>query len=290
MNYTRVSWLALLISLSTIAFICDTNQQSGRVIAVVGDETLTLKQLVRDLPPHIRSGLSSVDIRASVIEWINEEVLYQEARSRQLDKREDVIREFERLKRELLINKLVEQTLGEDVTITEEEIQGYYEANKDSYVLSQDLVHAYHLLVATRQEATEVRNRLRSGESFQQVAQQAGEDSLANIDWDWGYFSQNDVIPEISQVVFKLRKNSVSQPVKSDLGYHIFQLVDRQDKGEVQPLAMVREEIRMKLREKKKQDMYQRFLLQMKSKYKIQTNFQLLDSAVMDSLLSRGKI
>ena len=57
---------------------------------------------------------------------------------------------------------------------------------------------------------------------------------------------------------------------------------------QVKKFELVKDEIKYKLLTKKKEDKYQRFLLQMKSKVKIQTNFQLLDSSIIDSLLHKG--
>ncbi|MFQ5649476.1 MAG: peptidylprolyl isomerase [bacterium] len=288
MRANKERWFAFLLLLTTTALACTKPEAKGKIIAMVGDEALTLNELLEDLPEHVRSDLSSIEIRASVIEWINEEVLYQEAMTQKLHESAELRREFENLKKELVINRLIEQTLNKDISVSEQEIQTYYDANKEGFVLPADMVHAYHILVSTRKQADQVRKRLKAGEPFEKVAREVGEDTLANLDWDWGYFAKSDVIPEISKVVFKLAVNSYSFPVKSDLGFHVFKVVDKQKKGDIKQLDAVTEEIRMKLQEKKKQDKYQRFLLQMKSKYKIQTNFQLLDSAVLDSLLYRG--
>ena len=104
-------------------------------------------------------------------------------------------------------------------------------------------------------------------------------------DWDLGYFSKDKIAPEISNVIFKLRKGATSLPIKSAFGYHVVQLVDKKKKGEVKNFELVKEEIRLKIQAMKKQDKYQRFLLQMKSKHPYETNFKLLDSSVLDSLL-----
>ena len=107
-----------------------------------------------------------------VLIWINEQVLYQEALGREIDKQSDLEKEYMKLKRDLVINKLLETTLDSDIPISEEEIQAYYEANQDGLVLTEDVVHAYHLLLNTLQEATETRARLRAGETFEQLAKE----------------------------------------------------------------------------------------------------------------------
>ena len=64
--------------------------------------------------------------------------------------------------------------------------------------------------------------------------------------------------------------------------------MDKQKSGEIKKFEIVKDEIKQKLLTKKKEDRYQRFLLQMKSKVNIQTNFQLLETSALDSLLFRG--
>ncbi|MFQ6112610.1 MAG: peptidyl-prolyl cis-trans isomerase [bacterium] len=268
---------------------CDNVQKEQKkyVLAKVGKETLTLDEVMTEIPKEIRSTLSPSDIREYVRRWTNNEVLYQEARRRKLDERIDLKMEFEKLKREILINKLIEVELDNDVPVTEEEIKSYFESNKDSFVLTEDVVHAYHILVKTRKEANTIRKRLRSGETFEALSKEVNSNSETN-DWDLGYFSRDEVIPEISKVVFNMPIGALSFPIKSDFGYHILKLVDKQNKGDTEKFETVIEEIRLKLEAQKKQERFHRFLLQMKSKTLIETNLRLLDQVNLDSLTQIG--
>jgi len=280
--------LTCLLFLLPSIFACEKSKDKSNVIAIVGEESLTMDELMNQIPAYIRSDISSVVIREFVLRWINDQVLYQEAKARKIDEKPEVQHEFEMLKRDLLINKLIESTLESDINVSNEEIQAYYDANNEGFILSEDMVHAYHVLVKSQEEAREVRRRLRGGESFESVTKFTTDDSLAMDEWDLGYFTKDEVIPEISSVVFKMAVNALSFPIKSDFGYHIVKLVDRQKKGDIKKFDLVKDEIKHKLITKKKEDKYQRFLLQMKSKIKIQTNFKLLDSSIIDSILHEG--
>lgn len=262
--------------------------QEKNILAIVGNETLSLDEIMEEIPKEIRSNLTSLDIREYVQRWINNQVLYQEARRRKLDDRMDVKKEFEKLKREILINKLIEVVLANDVSVTDKEIQSYFNNNKESFILTDDVVHAYHILIKTQKEANTIRKRLRSGETFETLSIELNDDLAGNIDWDLGYFSRDEVIPEISKVVFTMPVGALSFPIKSDFGYHIIKLVDKQNKGDLKRFETVKEEIRLKLESQIKQQRFQRFLLQMKSKTIIQTNFKLLGSVNLDSLIQIG--
>ena len=281
-------WL-LCFTLNVFLWLyCDKHVEKQVVIASVGDQTLTLDKMFQEIPVEIRPKLTNSDIREFVQRWINSQVLYQEAKRQKLDERIDLKNEFKKAKNELMINKLIELYLEEEVTVTDEEIQAFYEENKEEFVLNQDLVHAYHILGSTRKEANNIRRRLRSGETFEVVSRdvkQALEDTMA---WDLGYFSRDDVIREISKVVFSMPRGALSLPIKSDFGYHIVKLIDKQKKGEFNKLENVNEEINLKLMAGKKRARYQRFLLELKNQTDIVTNFELLDTVKINSIDHAG--
>ncbi|MFQ5675272.1 MAG: peptidyl-prolyl cis-trans isomerase [bacterium] len=288
MNKTKFI-LAALVFWGVHVLGCEQPEEQRNVIATVGNEKLTINELIEEIPPTIRSKLNATEVREFVLQWINSQVLYQEALAQKLNENGDYQKELDRLQRELLINKLIEYSLADEVSVTDEEISSYFDANKEEFKLSQDVIHAYHVLLKTRKEASRVSKRLKAGEDFATVFAEVNTDSSngKSDDWDLGYFSRDDIAPEISNVVFNLRKGAISIPIKSAFGYHVVQVVDKLKKGEVKNFDLVKDEIRLKLAAQKKQDRYERFLLQMKSKHPYQTDFQLLDSS-LDSLIDRG--
>ncbi|MFQ5637060.1 MAG: peptidylprolyl isomerase [bacterium] len=267
---------------------CNLPEEEQLVVARVGDEHLTLREVVQDVTSRSRVELNAADFREYVLRWINDEVLYQEALGRSVDEDEELRKEFESLKKQLIINSLIERALKNQILITDEEISQYYESNKGEFILSDDVVHAYHILTNTRKEANALRRRLKKGEDFEDLAK-AIADSLKTHDWDLGYFSKSDIIPEISKMAFNIPVGSYSLPLKSDFGFHLIKVVDKMKKGEAKNLDHVREEIRFMLEQQRKQENYQRFLLQTKSKFTVTTNFQILDSVNLDSLIQKGE-
>lgn len=289
MLLSKESWL-IYFTLTVFLWIgCNNNtKEKQRVIAIVGDETLTLEGVLEEIPDEIKPNLSSMDIREYVQRWINSQVLYQEAKRRKLDERIDLKKEFAKVKRELMVNKLIELALEDEVEVTEEEIKSYYEENKESFILTDDQVHAYHILVNTKAEANNIRRRIRNGETFEAICKEVKHAKEDSAYWDLGYFTREEIIPEISKVIFKMPRGALSLPIKSDFGYHIVKLVDIQKKGDINKLENVKEEIRFKLEVLKKRQRFERFLLQMKTKTKVQTNYNLLEKVSIDSLIKKA--
>lgn len=266
---------------------CKKPVTKRNIIASVGDQTLSLDEVMHDIPPQIRGNLTSLEFRQYILRWVNNQVLYQEAVNRKLHDGDDLQQALEKLKIELLVDKLIEEALDDEIVVTEREIEQYFEVNKQEFALSEDKAHVYHICVNSRKEANSVRSRLRQGIAFQDIVHTFSGDSL-DLEWDLGFFSRTEIIPEIAKVVFTLKPGRYSQPIQSPYGYHVVKLIDKKKKGDVMSLDMVRDEIKMKLQKQKKQRNYQRFLSQVKSNYHITTNFKLLDTVVLDSLLRQG--
>ena len=282
---TVISLVATIISFG----LCDKQAEKQNVVARVANETLSLEEIMDEIPTQIRANLTSSLLRQYVLRWVNNQVLYQEGLKLDLHQRSDLKKEFERLRVELLVNKLLELTLDKQVSVSDQEIEMYFEANKEEFQLSKDMVHAYHVCVDSKQEANAIGRRLKRGEAFPEILSEIRSDSSVMQDWDLGYLSRDEIInSDISRVMFSLPKGAYSYPIKSESGYHIVKSVDKRKKGETMALEMVRDAIRLKLEEKKRQENHQRFLLQAKSNFEIQTNFQLLDSVVLDSLIREG--
>jgi len=87
-------------------------------------------------------------------------------------------------------------------------------------------VSALHILVKTKDEAFEVQDRLLQGEDFEKLAKQYSFCPSGQKGGALGYFKRGQMVPEFEEVAFSLEKNEVSQPVKTDFGWHLIKVVD----------------------------------------------------------------
>ena len=107
-------------------------------------------------------------------------------------------------------------------------------ANKIGDSITKDVpttgeqVHARHILVKTEDEAKKVQDRLAKGEAFDAVAKDVSIDPSGKSNGgDLGWFSRGQMVPEFEQAAFSLAVGKVSDPVKSQFGYHIIQVTEK---------------------------------------------------------------
>jgi len=79
-----------------------------------------------------------------------------------------------------------------------------------------------HILVSKQSESLAIAERLKKGEKFGKLAKELSTDSgSAKKDGNLGYFTKGMMVKPFEEVAFKLQIGEVSDPVKTDFGYHI---------------------------------------------------------------------
>jgi peptidyl-prolyl cis-trans isomerase C len=95
-------------------------------------------------------------------------------------------------------------------------------------------VHARHILVPTEDEAKAVKAQLDKGADFAALAKEKSKDPGAADGGDLGFFTKDQMVPEFSAVAFALEPGKISDPVKSQFGWHVIKV---EEKRERQPPA-----------------------------------------------------
>ena len=85
-----------------------------------------------------------------------------------------------------------------------------------------DKIKCSHILVEKQSQALQILERIKSGEKFGKLAKELSIDSgSAKRDGNLGYFSRGKMVKEFENVAFKLEIGHISEPVKTQYGYHI---------------------------------------------------------------------
>jgi len=155
-------------------------------------------------------------------------VLSQAAEKQKLDDRPDVKHRLAFDHNRLLMEALL-QDAGKAALSDEAEHKLYDEAIKQ--VKAEEEVHARHILVVSEDEAKAILAQLKGGADFIVLAKEKSKDpGSAESGGDLGYFTKEQMVPEFAEVAFKLGKGQLSDPVKTQFGWHIIKVEDRRMK------------------------------------------------------------
>lgn len=145
--------------------------------------------------------------------------------------------------------------MRETLEVPEAQIVEYYEKNKETYSVKEQ-VRARQILLRVKPErdeaaseakARELKAQIEGGADFAALAQQFSDDeSTASRGGDLGYFDRGRNAPAIENAAFGAATNTVVGPVKGDFGYHLIQVLDKQA-ARVRPLDDVKPGIKARL-------------------------------------------
>jgi peptidyl-prolyl cis-trans isomerase C len=127
----------------------------------------------------------------------------------------------------LLMDSLL-ASKGKAATTDDAEKKVYEDAAKQ--ISGEQEVHARHILVETEDEAKAVKAELDKGADFADLAKKKSKDPGASDGGDLGFFTKEQMVPEFSEVAFKLNPGQVSDPVKSQFGWHIIKVEEKRNR------------------------------------------------------------
>ncbi|HHQ2899431.1 TPA: peptidylprolyl isomerase PrsA [Bacillus cereus] len=160
---------------------------------------------------------------------------------KQYGKQFDTLLKQQGLKEETVKNKVrasLAQEKAIEKAITEKDLKAKYE----EYKLE---IRASHILVKDEETAKKVKEELAQGKSFEELAKQYSEDpGSKEKNGDLGFFGPGKMVKEFDEAAHKLKKGEISEPVKTQYGYHIIKITDTNaDKTFNQAKADIKKEL-----------------------------------------------
>ncbi len=178
--------------------------------------------------------------RDYLVQFMSDMILVSKAaEAKKIDADRDFKRKLDIARDKLLMEALL-QSVGKEALTEATMHKVYDDAVKN--LGGEKEVHARHILVraaAGDEKASEAAKakieaiiaRLKKGEDFATVAKEVTEDPSGKANGgDLGYFTKEQMVPEFSVVAFKLEKGQISDPVKTQFGWHVLKVEDKRDK------------------------------------------------------------
>ena len=233
-----------------------------KVILAVGDQKMTAAQfeeLLQAFPPQVQAQARGEQRRAFAEQFVQLKLVAQEAQRRGLDQQPKVQQQLA-IQRENLLASLLFQDMMANLPVDAAAEHKYYDAHKADY----EEAKAHHILVRFKgspvplgagkkdltdaealAKAQDLRKQILAGKDFAAVAKAESDDTgSATNGGDLGAFTRETMVKEFADAAFANPVGSVSEPVKTQFGYHLIKV----DSREAKTFEQAKPEIERKLR------------------------------------------
>ena len=206
--------------------------------------------------------------RAMILEQlINKALLVLDATRNLYERDPEFKAELQRVKEELLANYAIEKAI-KSVTVKDDEVKGYYDANPDQFKRGES-VNASHILVDSEEKAADILAKINAGElTFEDAAKQFSSCPSAKDGGSLGDFTRGQMVPEFDEACFSMEIGEIRGPVKTQFGYHLIRLNAKNEAAQVS-FGEIREQLKQKLIADKQQAAYQSKINQLKILYPV---------------------
>lgn len=286
---SKVALFVTILIVAAAVLIVALSLNNGEVVAKIGEEEISKDQFYDRLVEMYGSQVLDSMITEKIVELEAKKAkisVTDENVQKELDKMiEQVGGEemfnyqlaysgytMDQMKEELKNYLTIVKILEPKIEITDEEINSYFEENKDRFAQEEE-VQASHILVDDEETANKVKKLLDDGGDFAALAKEYSKDGSAQSGGDLGYFTKGEMIQEFEDAAFSMEIGQVSEPVKSEYGYHIIKVTDKKEAQEA-TLENSKDEIKDILRNQKVNELYPTWITEMQEQYDIKNNLK----------------
>jgi peptidyl-prolyl cis-trans isomerase C len=177
----------------------------------------------------------------------------------------------EDIRSQLLTEGIYKKVTG-DVKITDADVKAYYDKNSANYTVPESR-SVRHILVKTKAEADQIRAELVNGGDFAALAKANSIDPGSKDAGGKLVVSKGQTVPPFDKAAFSLDTDELSQPVKTQFGYHLIQPLADVKQGSVTPFAQVEDQIRTQLDSEKKNAAVNTWVSDVEKQYKSKVQY-----------------
>ena len=264
-----ITAIILVLVVSGLAYAAEAD----KVVARVNSQDITESELLEFIKPFGQQAMmlyGTEQGRKMILDDVITMRLYAvDGEAQKLDETPEFQAQLAAARRAMLAQAAMRKVI-DGLTVSDDEAQKFYTENQKLFV-QQERIHARHILVSGDTEMAKVVYELKAGTSFDAAAKKYSIDpGSAQNGGDLGEFPRGVMVPEFEKAAFDLKNpGDVSEPVKTQFGWHIIKLEERIPERP-SPFEEVKPRILQELREQKTQQVLQDRVKELEGLYKVE--------------------
>lgn len=215
---------------------------SAKVLARVNGAEITdedVKIALEDIGPSLPQQIEGPAREAYILDYlIDAKLVAQKAEADKMDQGAEFAKKVAYYRDKVLMEDLLGKTAKD--AATDAAIQKTYD-DVAKQQKPEEEIRARHILVENEADAQAALKRIKAGEDFAKVATEMSKDP-GSKGGELGWFTKDRMVPEFAEAAFKMQPGQISEPVKSQFGWHIIQVEERRQK-QFPPLDQVKDQV-----------------------------------------------
>lgn len=270
----------------------------GQTLATVGNSTITtddFDEILKRIPPFNRKRYTTKEGKMELLDkLVEEDLFYQEALRRGLDKDAEFTKRIEQIRQGILASMVKKELYEQEFSVTENEVKDYYEKNKDKF-MTPETVKVKLLLVRVKRNATpeeekqakakadQAAKELKSGGNWDKIVDKYSDDRASK--------KKGGLLPKVRKglrgeefdaVAFAMTKpGQISDVFRDKRGFNIIQFEEKED-AKVKDFEEVKSTIDRRLKQEKLKEKMDSTMAGLRSKANVKINENVLDSIQVD--------
>ena len=267
--------IALLSVTLISSSACAENKdaENKNIVATYSEGEVTSEQVMEQFKPMLDMQPENKDKKFSELDknvqemlvkgFINQKLFEKEAEKLGIRSSEDFKKKVKAAESQLLQQELIERQLKTAVTdkLIDEE---YNKLAKE--LKGQKEIRVAHILVDTEEKAKEIKKKLNKGSKFEDLVKEFSKDEGSKANGgELGYVMKGQLVPEFENKAFSMKQDEISDPVKTQFGWHIIKALDSRD-VKIPPKEQALNGIKGKL----SRDTIEKYITELSAKAKIE--------------------
>jgi len=259
--------------ISSSACAENKNAENKNIVATYSEGEVTSEQVMEQFKPMLDMQPENKDKKFSELDknvqemlvkgFINQKLFEKEAEKLGIRSSEDFKKKIKAAESQLLQQELIERQLKTAVTdkLIDEE---YNKLAKE--LKGQKEIRVAHILVDTEEKAKEIKKKLNKGSKFEDLVKEFSKDEGSKANGgELGYVMKGQLVPEFENKAFSMKQDEISDPVKTQFGWHIIKALDSRD-VKIPPKEQALNGIKGKL----SRDTIEKYITELSAKAKIE--------------------